>query len=131
MLAQQEGEVELAWQCYREALECGRDLGDKYCVGRELSNLGEVAELQGEPALACRLYTAAGSLFTALGAPEAQYTADLFARVAESLEYSPPTVEALRLATKDQPLTELIAWALAGDTGAETATCPCTASPCL
>jgi predicted ATPase len=114
MLAQQEGEAEVAWRCYNEALQCGRDLGDKYCVGRELSNLGEVAELQGNPELACRLFSAADSLFTALGAPEAQYTADLFSRVTESLQYPALAVDALRQGARGKSLAELIAWALAG-----------------
>jgi tetratricopeptide (TPR) repeat protein len=115
MLALQQGSLEEAWQYYHEALRTARGLWDEYGVGRELSNLGEVAELKGELALACRLFAAAERLFTSVGAPEAQYSADLFSAVAARLEVAEAGVAALRQSANGKSLEELIDWALTGE----------------
>ena len=68
-IALHQGAYERATACYKESLTLRQETGEKEGIATALEGLAAVTGMQGEPLSAARLYGAAESLRTLLGAP--------------------------------------------------------------
>ena len=95
------------------ALAAETQLQHFFGVGRALCNLGEIAEEDGQPERALRLYVAARTLFEETGVAYQQYTSQRMAHLSGEVETSLDEIrlEARRMARAGM-LQELAKWAL-------------------